>query len=145
MINAPCNILRNLFYFFSHLIVLLIVKMNVSFTFTCPLPAVTSFVTWQLPSHCRALNNNGRKDTDTTHLIVLCICFPRFSHGLNCLWHFVYCTLSVQLKQNYVAFSVKCLEPWPFCTTPTVRLQRHLLEKWTKWLVQRFVLFTVRE
>ena len=43
------------------------------------------------------LNNNGRIQ-ETSHFIVVCICFPRFSHGLICLWQCVYS--AAQLKQT---------------------------------------------
>ena len=71
------------------------------------------------------LNNNGREDTGYSHFIVVCICFPTFSYGFNCLWHFVYYALSAEA--NHVAFSVKCLRTAVFFTMPTRGLQRHQL------------------
>jgi len=49
--------------------------------------------------------------------------------GFHLVWIVVaFCVLYFvsSAEANYVAFSVKCLEPWPFCATPTVGLQRHL-------------------
>ena len=118
--------------------------MNVSFTFTCPLPAVTwqgwtdrsrSFIchltaTESLSCFKQLWQGGYRHKSPYCVVYLLSQVFTWFELFVAfCVLYFV-----SSAEANYVAFSVNCFELWPFCATPTVGLQRHLLEKWTKWL-----------